>query len=154
MFFLLPLTYYFCTLKSELEVERLDQLKASRMKDIAFKKQTELEDIYARAHIAIDSSAARDRIMSIIDSNSFEPSELLADMESQVLKAKEEALSRKDILERLDRWMSACEEESWLEDYSRVHKIYFSSFYCSFSSLFSFFESLFGCLIYDTELYI
>ncbi|KAK3130811.1 hypothetical protein QOZ80_6BG0498330 [Eleusine coracana subsp. coracana] len=105
--------------QAELEVKRLDQLKASRMKDIAFKKQTELEDIYAQAHIAIDSSAARDRIMSIIDSNNFEPSELLADMESQVLKAKEEALSRKDILERVDRWMSACEEESWLEDYSR-----------------------------------
>ncbi|TVU08148.1 hypothetical protein EJB05_41537 [Eragrostis curvula] len=105
--------------QAELEVERLDQLKASRMKDIAFKKQTELEDIYARAHIAKDCSAARDRIMSIIDSNSFEPSELLADMENQVLQAKEEALSRKDILERVDKWMSACEEESWLEDYSR-----------------------------------
>ncbi|GJM97990.1 hypothetical protein PR202_ga14961 [Eleusine coracana subsp. coracana] len=49
--------------QAELEVERLDQLKASRMKDIAFKKQTELEDIYAQAHIAIDSSAARDRII-------------------------------------------------------------------------------------------
>jgi Ase1/PRC1/MAP65 family protein len=114
--------------KAELEVERLDQLKASRMKDITFKKQSELEDIYARAHVAIDTSAARDRIMSIIDSNNFEPSELLADMESQVLKAKEEALSRKDILERVDRWMSACEEESWLEDYSRVFKIYSATF--------------------------
>jgi len=105
--------------QAELEVERLDQLKASRMKDIAFKKQTELEDIYARAHVAVDSSAARDRIMSIIESSSFEPSELLADMENQILKANEESLSRKDILERVDRWMSACEEESWLEDYSR-----------------------------------
>ncbi|RCV22412.1 hypothetical protein SEVIR_4G228400v4 [Setaria viridis] len=105
--------------QAELEVERLDQLKASRMKDIAFKKQTELEDIYARAHIAIDTSAARDRIMSIIESSSFEPSELLANMENQILQANEEALSRKDILERVDRWMSACEEESWLEDYSR-----------------------------------
>jgi Ase1/PRC1/MAP65 family protein len=119
----LPVIDYFCTFKAELEVERLDQLKASRMKDIAFKKQTELEDIYARAHIAIDSSAARDRIMSIIESSSFEPSELLADMENQILKANEEALSRKDILERVDRWMLACEEESWLEDYSRVFKI-------------------------------
>ncbi|KAF8658988.1 hypothetical protein HU200_058829 [Digitaria exilis] len=105
--------------QAQLEVERLDQLKASRMKDIAFKKQIELEDIYARAHIAIDSSAARDRIMSIIESSSFEPSELLADMENRILEANEEALSRKDILERVDRWMSACEEESWLEDYSR-----------------------------------
>ncbi|OEL21426.1 65-kDa microtubule-associated protein 1, partial [Dichanthelium oligosanthes] len=105
--------------QAELEVERLDQLKASRMKDIAFKKQIELEDIYARAHIATDSTAARDRIMSIIESSGFEPSELLAEMENQILKANEEALSRKDILERVDRWMSACEEESWLEDYSR-----------------------------------
>uniref|UniRef100_A0ACD5UG59 Uncharacterized protein n=1 Tax=Avena sativa TaxID=4498 RepID=A0ACD5UG59_AVESA len=101
------------------EVERLDQLKASRMKDIAFKRQTELEDIYAQAHIAIDTSAARDRILSVIDSSMFEPSELLADMENQILKAKGEALSRKDILEKVDRWMLACEEESWLEDYSR-----------------------------------
>ncbi|RZR95054.1 hypothetical protein BHM03_00023872 [Ensete ventricosum] len=30
-----------------LEVERLDQLKASKMKEIAFKKQIELEDIYS-----------------------------------------------------------------------------------------------------------
>ncbi|WVZ79428.1 hypothetical protein U9M48_027008 [Paspalum notatum var. saurae] len=105
--------------QAELEVERLDQLKASRMKDIAFKKQTELEDIYARAHVAIDSRAARDRITSIIESSAFEPSELLADMENQILQANEESLSRKDILERVDRWMSACEEESWLEDYSR-----------------------------------
>lgn len=105
--------------QAQLEVERLDQLKASRMKDIAFKRQTELEDIYAQAHIAIDTSAARDRILSVIDSSMFEPSELLADMESQILKAKEEALSRKDILEKVDRWMLACEEESWLEDYSR-----------------------------------
>jgi Ase1/PRC1/MAP65 family protein len=29
-------------------------------------------------------------------------------------------LSRKDILDKVERWMSACEEESWLEDYSRV----------------------------------
>ncbi|KAG8075311.1 hypothetical protein GUJ93_ZPchr0006g42067 [Zizania palustris] len=106
--------------QAELEVERLDQLKASRMKDIAFKRQTELEDIYAQAHVAIDTSAARDRIMTVIDSSMFEPSELLANMENQILKAKEEALSRKDILEKVDRWMSACEEESWLEDYSRV----------------------------------
>ncbi|KAF0903117.1 hypothetical protein E2562_025708 [Oryza meyeriana var. granulata] len=105
--------------QAEIEVERLDQLKASRMKDIAFKRQTELEDIYAQAHIAIDTDAARDRILTVIDSSIFEPSELLADMENQILKAKEEALSRKDILEKVDRWMSACEEESWLEDYSR-----------------------------------
>ena len=107
-------------MKAEVEVERLDQLKASKMKEIAFKKQIELEDIYSRAHIEIDSAAAREKILALIDSGNFEPLELLADMDNQILKAKEEALSRKDILERVEKWMSACEEESWLEDYNRV----------------------------------
>jgi len=102
------------------EVERLDQLKASKMKEIAMKRQSELEDIYARAHIEIDPAAARQEIMAIIESGNVEPSELLADMDSKISKAKEEALSRKEILERVEKWMSACEEESWLEDYNRV----------------------------------
>ncbi|KAG1364260.1 Microtubule-associated protein, MAP65/Ase1/PRC1 [Cocos nucifera] len=108
--------------KAEVEVERLDQLKASKMKEIALKRQTELEDIYARAHIEIDSAAAREKIISLIESGNLEPSELLTDMDNQILKAKEEALSRKEILERIEKWMSACEEESWLEDYNRDQK--------------------------------
>lgn len=106
--------------KAEVEVERLDQLKASRMKEIAFKKQTELEEIYARAHIEIDPEAAREKIMALIDSGNVEPTELLADMDNQIANAKEESLSRKDILDKVEKWMSACEEESWLEDYNRV----------------------------------
>ncbi|WOK99958.1 65-kDa microtubule-associated protein 1 [Canna indica] len=113
--------------QAEVEVERLDQLKASKMKEIAFKKQNELEDIYSRAHIEIDSTAARDKILAIIDSGNFESSELLAEMDNQILKAKEEAASRKDILERVEKWMSACEEESWLEDYNRDDNRYNSS---------------------------
>ena len=107
-------------MKAEVEVERLDQLKASKMKEIAFKKQTELEDIYTHAHVDIDSAAARDKILALIDSGNVEPSELLAEMDHQILKAKEEGMSRKEILEKVEKWMSACEEESWLEDYSRV----------------------------------
>jgi Ase1/PRC1/MAP65 family protein len=115
------LTYYFVLfMKAEVEVERLDQLKASRMKEIAFKKQAELEEIFANAHIEIDSDAAREKIMALIDSGDIEPTELLADMDNQIAKAKEEALSRKDILDKVEKWMSACEEESWLEDYNRV----------------------------------
>ncbi|RWR71837.1 65-microtubule-associated protein 1-like protein [Cinnamomum micranthum f. kanehirae] len=105
--------------QAEVEVERLDQLKASKMKEIALKKQTELEDIYARAHVEINVEAAREKIMDLIDSGSVEPSELIADMDNQILKAKEEALSRKEILDKVEKWMSACEEESWLEDYNR-----------------------------------
>ncbi|CAA6661568.1 unnamed protein product [Spirodela intermedia] len=113
--------------EAEIEVERLDQLKASKMKEIALKRQAELEDIYARAHIEIDSAAAQEKIMSIINSGNIEPTELLADMDNQILKAKEEAFGRKEILEKVDRWMSACEEESWLEDYNRDENRYSAS---------------------------
>nr|GEX33885.1 65-kDa microtubule-associated protein 1-like [Tanacetum cinerariifolium] len=113
--------------QAEVEVERLDQLKASKMKEISLKRQGELEDIFARAHIEIDTLNAREKIMALIDSGSVEPSELLADMDAQIIKAKEEALSRKDILDKVDKWMSACEEESWLEDYNRDNNRYSGS---------------------------
>ncbi|KAH6795795.1 hypothetical protein C2S51_036781 [Perilla frutescens var. frutescens] len=113
--------------QAEVEVERLDQLKASRMKEIAFKRQTELEHIFAHAHIEIDTEAARERILSLIDSGSVEPAELLSDMDNQIEKAKEEATSRKEILDKVEKWMSACEEESWLEDYNRDQNRYNAS---------------------------
>ncbi|KAM4102814.1 hypothetical protein ACJW30_06G030600 [Castanea mollissima] len=113
--------------QAEVEVERLDKLKASRMKEIAFKKQTELEDIFAHAHIEIDPEAARKKIMALIDSGDVEPAELLADMDNQIANAKDEALSRKDILDKVEKWMSACEEESWLEDYNRDENRYNAS---------------------------
>lgn len=102
-------------------MERLDLLKASRMKEIAFKRQAELEEIFAHAHIEINPEAAREKIMAMIDSGNVEPAELLADMDNQIAKAKEESFSRKEILDKVEKWMSACEEESWLEDYNRVY---------------------------------
>ncbi|KAG5409225.1 hypothetical protein IGI04_005544, partial [Brassica rapa subsp. trilocularis] len=113
--------------QAEVEVDRLDQLKASRMKEIAFKKQSELEEIYARAHVEINPESARERIMSLIDAGNVEHTELLADMDGQIAKAREEAVSRKDVLDRVEKWMSACEEESWLEDYNRDHNRYSAS---------------------------
>lgn len=113
--------------QAEIEVERLDKLKASRMKEIAFKKQSELEEIFAHAHIEIDTEGAQEKILSVIDSGNIEPAELLADMENQIIKAKEQALSRKDILDKVEKWMSACEEESWLEDYNRDEHRYNAS---------------------------
>ncbi|CAI9760399.1 unnamed protein product [Fraxinus pennsylvanica] len=113
--------------QTEVEVESLDQLKASRMKEIAFKKQAELEEIFAHAHIEIDTEAARAKILELIDSGNLEPADLLTDMDNQIVKAKEEALSRKDILDKVEKWMSACEEESWLEDYNRDENRYNAS---------------------------
>ncbi|CAN4102670.1 unnamed protein product [Withania somnifera] len=113
--------------QAEVEVERLDQLKASRMKEISFKRQAELEDIYANAHIEIDTEVAREKIMALIDSGNVDPAELLADMDNQIVNAKEEAHSRKEILDKVEKWMAACEEESWLEDYNRDDNRYNAS---------------------------
>lgn len=49
-----------------------------------------------------------------------DPSELLVNIEAQISKVKAEALSRKEITDRIQRWLSACEEENWLEDYNLV----------------------------------
>lgn len=50
----------------------------------------------------------------------MDPCELLANIEEQINKAKDEAVSRKEIIDRIERWLSACEEENWLEDYNLV----------------------------------
>lgn len=50
----------------------------------------------------------------------MDPSELLARIEAQIEKAEEESMSRKEIMDRIDRWLAACEEESWLEEYNQV----------------------------------
>ncbi|KAL5208796.1 hypothetical protein ABZP36_033231 [Zizania latifolia] len=112
--------------QAQTEVGRLDQLKYSKMKEIAFKKQAILEDIYAGTHVVIDTAVAHEKILTLVESGNMEPSELIADMDSQILKAKEEALSRKEILDKVERWISACEEESWLEDYSQDDNRYSS----------------------------
>lgn len=52
----------------------------------------------------------------------MDPSELLANMEEQIEKAKEESLSRKEIMDRIGKWVSACEEEKWLEEYNQARK--------------------------------
>lgn len=41
-------------------------------------------------------------------------------MDEQISKAKEEASSRKTIMEKVEKWMLACDEERWLEEYSMV----------------------------------
>jgi protein regulator of cytokinesis 1 len=47
-------------------------------------------------------------------------SELLQNMDDQIRKAKEQALSRRDILDRVEKWKFAAEEEKWLDEYERV----------------------------------
>ncbi|XP_062113226.1 65-kDa microtubule-associated protein 6 [Humulus lupulus] len=106
------------------EVERLTKLKASRMKELVIKKRSELEEICRVTHIEPDPSTAIEKSTAMIDSGLVDPSELLANIEAQIVKAKEEAISRKEIMDRIDRWLAACEEENWLEEYSLDHNRY------------------------------
>ncbi|GFS39098.1 microtubule associated protein (MAP65/ASE1) family protein [Actinidia rufa] len=101
------------------EVERLNKLKASRMKELVMKKRSELEDICYKTHIEPDPSTAPDKSNALIDSGLVDPSELLVNIEAQINKTKDEARSRKDIMDRIERWLCACDEENWLEEYNR-----------------------------------
>lgn len=49
-----------------------------------------------------------------------DPCELLANIDIQMNKAKDEAWSRKEIIDKIDHWLAACDEENWLEDYTQV----------------------------------
>lgn len=51
---------------------------------------------------------------------------LLEEIEFEIAKVKEEAFSRKEILDKVEKWFGACEEECWLEEYNRVEH-----FFCS-----------------------
>ncbi|KAI9398518.1 hypothetical protein POPTR_003G192400v4 [Populus trichocarpa] len=105
--------------QTEVEVERLNALKASKMKELVFKRQNELEEIYRGVHMDVDSDAARQILISLIESGNAEMSELLASMDDQITKAKEQALSRKDILDKVEKWKFASEEEQWLDEYEK-----------------------------------
>ncbi|PON51216.1 Microtubule-associated protein, MAP65/Ase1/PRC [Parasponia andersonii] len=110
--------------QTEVEVEQLNTFKASKLKELVFKRQSELEEIYRGVHMDIDSDAARQILISLIDSDNVDLSDLLSSMDDQIVKAKEQALSRKDILEKVEKWKFASEEERWLDDYERDENRY------------------------------
>lgn len=64
---------------------------------------------------------------------------LLEQIDLQITRAKEEASSRKEILEKVDKWLAARQEECWLEEYNRV------KFYSFRSKLFFFLHLLYLC---------
>ncbi|KAK1306987.1 65-kDa microtubule-associated protein 8 [Acorus calamus] len=105
--------------KAEAEVERLDQLKASKMKEVFFKKQMELEEIYKQTHMEIPPQSEMDSILNLINSGEMDHADLIRSMDAQISQAKEDASSRNDIMEKIERWITSCDEERWLEEYNR-----------------------------------
>ncbi|RCV41178.1 hypothetical protein SETIT_9G114600v2 [Setaria italica] len=105
--------------KTEEEVERLTRLKAGRMKELVLKRRLELENICRNMHVEPDASTVPEKSIALIDSGLVNPSELMANIDEQIARAREELQSRKDIMDRINKWLLACEEEQWLEEYNQ-----------------------------------
>ncbi|KAG0452590.1 hypothetical protein HPP92_025254 [Vanilla planifolia] len=108
----------------ELEVARLDQLKASKMKELFCRKTEELEGICKKSHMELPPQPFMDNILKLIMSGEIEHADLITTMEERISRAHEEASSRKDIMEKVERWIMSCNEERWLEDFSRDENRY------------------------------
>uniref|UniRef100_M4DD99 Uncharacterized protein n=1 Tax=Brassica campestris TaxID=3711 RepID=M4DD99_BRACM len=93
------------------EVIRLSKLKITKIKEVILRKKLELEEISRKVHMAPQGFF---HLSGVKD-----PEQLLEQIDSEIAKVKEEASSRKEILEKVEKWMTACEEESWLEEYNR-----------------------------------
>ncbi|KAL2903665.1 65-kDa microtubule-associated protein 8 [Bienertia sinuspersici] len=104
--------------QAETEVKRLDELKTSKMKELFHRKQYELREICSRSHMEIPSPSEMENITQLVDSGTIDLVHLLNSMDEQIAKAEEEASSRKEIMERVDKWMMARDEERWLEEYN------------------------------------
>ncbi|KAG9446343.1 hypothetical protein H6P81_012471 [Aristolochia fimbriata] len=108
----------------EAEVARLEELKTSKMKELVLKKRSELQDICQRTHMVVESDTVVEHVLEAIESGVIDPGCLLEQIELHIANVKEEAFSRKEILEKVDKWLAACEEESWLEEYNKDENRY------------------------------
>ncbi|GAB4858725.1 hypothetical protein Ancab_010199 [Ancistrocladus abbreviatus] len=101
----------------EAEVSRLEELKSSKMKELVLKKRLELEEICRKTHMVPETDGEMQYIEAI-ESGILDPASVLEQIELEIAKVKEEAFSRKEILDKVEKWLFACEEESWLEEYN------------------------------------
>ncbi|XP_057805601.1 65-kDa microtubule-associated protein 3 isoform X2 [Salvia miltiorrhiza] len=104
---------------AEAEVMRLQEMKMSKIKEVLLKKRLILEEICQGSHMIVEGQSGKDLSIECIESGIINPSYLLEELEAQISKVKEEAFSRKEILEKVQKWLAACEEECWLEEYNR-----------------------------------
>lgn len=89
------------------------------MKDLVLKKKSELEEHRRRAHLVGEEGYSDEFNIEAIESGAIDPALVLEQIEAHIATVKDEAFSRKDILEKVERFLNACEEEAWLEDYNK-----------------------------------
>ncbi|MED6145374.1 hypothetical protein PIB30_024576 [Stylosanthes scabra] len=103
----------------ETEVRRLQQLKSTKMKELVLRKKTELDEICRSTHLIAETVFPSEHPPEFLDSESINHERMFQQIEHQIETAKEEAHSRKEVLEKVEKWLAACQEESWLEEYNR-----------------------------------
>ncbi|XP_023772977.1 65-kDa microtubule-associated protein 3 [Lactuca sativa] len=108
----------------ESEIFKLQKMKASMIMEVLLKRKTDLEQICKEAHMTVVMHEAIDFSTETLESGVVDPLYLLEQIDLQMSKVKEEASARKEILEKIDKWLAACEEETWLEEYNRDHNRY------------------------------
>ncbi|WJX76960.1 hypothetical protein P8452_60316 [Trifolium repens] len=103
----------------ESEVTRLEQFKSTKMKELVQKKKLELEEVCKKTHLTTQTVFPSGHPIESFDSESANHEKMLEQLEDQISKTKEEAFCRKEILEKVEKWLAAIQEESWLEEYNR-----------------------------------
>ncbi|KAK9742568.1 hypothetical protein RND81_03G182600 [Saponaria officinalis] len=88
------------------------------MIELVLKKRAELEEICRKTHLLPEGDGETPSLVAVIETGALDPGPILEQIEMEVSKVKEEAFSRKEILERVEKWLSAREEEEWLEEYN------------------------------------
>ncbi|KAL0452555.1 UNVERIFIED_CONTAM: microtubule-associated protein 3 [Sesamum latifolium] len=96
-----------------------DEMTEPDILSVNYISYAELEVICRKTHLIPDSDSAMEIAIDAIDSGAVDATFVLEQIELQIARVKEEALGRKEILEKVEKWMAACDEESWLEEYNR-----------------------------------
>ncbi|KAJ8900376.1 hypothetical protein K2173_025016 [Erythroxylum novogranatense] len=102
----------------EEEVARLEQLKSSKVKELVLKRRVELENMCRKTHIATEALIRAKYSIEELESKPLDPMLMLERIEFEIAEVKAEIFSRKEVLEKVEKWLAACEEERWLEEYN------------------------------------
>ena len=81
----------------------MEELKSSKMKELVLKKRSELEEICRKTHLVLDSDSEVEDAIEAIESGAVDVATILEQIEFQIAKVKEEAFSKKEILEKVER---------------------------------------------------
>ncbi|GER25314.1 65-kDa microtubule-associated protein 3, partial [Striga asiatica] len=101
------------------EVSRLEELKASKMKEFVLKKKAELEAICRMTRLIPEKDSNMEAAIDALEYGDVDAVCLLEQIELQIARVKEDVISRKEILEKVEKWVAACDEESWLDEYNK-----------------------------------